>query len=181
MDLLEYSRILNEENLFFKTDLNEVVKNVLSDFELIIEQKKAVIEFEKMLVIEAIPLHINQLFCNLLSNSLKFSKADVTPVINISTRVLTSEDIKKYPNLNSQLPYCEIVIQDNGIGFEQKYDQQIFVIFQRLNRRDEYDGTGIGLSICKKIVDNHRGIIFVESNLNEGSTFHIILPIHQPT
>lgn len=72
-------------------------------------------------------------------------------------------------------------VQDNGIGFEQKYDQQIFVIFQRLNRRDEYDGTGIGLSICKKIVDNHRGIIFVESNLNEGSTFHIILPIHQPT
>ena len=181
LDLLEYSRLHNEENLFVKTDLTEVVKNVLTDFELVIEQRKAVVQYGKMLAIDVIPLHINQLFYNLLSNSLKFSKTDVTPVINISTHVLTPEDIKKYPNLNMPLPYCEIVIQDNGIGFEQKYDQQIFVIFQRLNRRDEYDGTGIGLSICKKIVDNHRGIIFVESNLNEGSTFHIILPIHQPT
>ena len=181
LDLLEYSRLLNEENLFIKTDLKEIVKNVLSDFELVIEQKKAVIQYEKMLAIEAIPLHINQLFCNLLSNSLKFSKTDVAPQINISSQLLTQEDIKKYPNLNMQLSYCEIMIKDNGIGFEQKYDQQIFVIFQRLNRRDEYDGTGIGLAICKKIVDNHHGIIFVESNLNEGSTFHIILPIHQPS
>ena len=181
LDLLEYSRLLNEENLFVKTDLNEVVENVLSDFELVIEQKKAAIHYEKMLVIEAIPLHINQLFYNILSNALKFSKTDVAPVINISSHLLTPEDFKKYPNLNTQLPFCEIVIKDNGIGFEQKYDQQIFVIFQRLNRRDEYDGTGIGLAICKKIVDNHHGIIFVESNLNEGSTFHIILPNHQPS
>ena len=181
LDLLEYSRLLNEENLFVKTHLNAVVKNVLSDFELVIEQKKAAIHYDKMIAIDAIPLHVNQLFCNILSNALKFSKTDMAPVINISTHLLTPEDIKKYPNLNTQLPYCEIVISDNGIGFEQKYDQQIFVIFKRLNRRDEYDGTGIGLSICKKIVDNHHGIIFVESNLNEGSTFHIILPIHQPT
>ena len=181
LDLLEYSRLINEENLFVKTDLNEVIENVLDDFELVIEQKKAVIRYEKMLVIEAIPLHINQLFYNLLSNALKFSKTDMVPVINISSHLLTQEDIKKYPNLNMQLPYYEIVISDNGIGFEQKYDQQIFVIFQRLNRRDEYEGTGIGLAICKKIVDNHHGIIFVDSNLNEGSTFHIILPIHQPT
>ena len=181
LDLLEYSRLLNEENLFTKTDLKEVVENVLSDFELVIEQKKAVIHYENMLIIDAIPLHINQLFHNLLSNALKFSKSDVTPIINISTHVLTPNEIKNYPNLNMHLPYCEIIVNDNGIGFEQKYDQQIFVIFQRLNRRDQYDGTGIGLAICKKIVDNHHGIIFVESNLNEGSTFHIILPIHQPT
>lgn len=181
LDLLEYSRLLNQEKLFVKTDLNEVIKNVLSDFELVIEQKKALIHYEKMLVIEAIPLHINQLFYNILSNALKFSKTDVIPVINISTHILTQEAIKKYPNLNRQLSYCEIVISDNGIGFEQKYNQQIFVIFQRLNRRDQYDGTGIGLAICKKIVDNHHGIIFVDSNLNEGSIFHIILPIHQRT
>ncbi len=179
LDLLEYSRLLNEENLFIKTDLNQVAQNVLDDFELVIEQKKAVIHCENMPAIEAIPLHMNQLFHNILSNALKFSKIDETPIINISASKVTKDDVKKYPPLTEQLSYLEIIISDNGIGFEQKYDQQIFVIFQRLNRREQYDGTGIGLAICKKIVDNHYGIIFVDSKLDEGSTFHIILPIHQ--
>ena len=178
-DLLDYSRLINHEKLFAQTDLNAVLKNVLTDFELLIDQKRAEINWGKLLVIEAIPLHMNQLFYNLLSNALKFSRENVPPVITITSRLLSKEEIKNH-DLKAQLAYCEITVKDNGIGFEQKYDQQIFVIFQRLNQRHQYDGTGIGLALCKKIMDNHYGKISVQSSVNEGSTFHIILPISQP-
>ncbi len=178
-DLLDYSRLINHEKLFAQTNLNSVLRNVLTDFELLIEQKRASINFTKLLVIEAIPLHMNQLFYNLLSNALKFSRENVPPVITITSRLISQDEIKNL-ELKAQLAYCEITVKDNGIGFEQKYDQQIFLIFQRLNQRHQYDGTGIGLALCKKIVDNHYGKIRVESTVNEGSTFHIILPISQP-
>ena len=178
-DLLDYSRLINHEKLFVQTDLNVVLRNILTDFELLIEQKKAKINVGNLLVIEAIPLHMNQLFYNFLSNALKFSRENVSPVITITSRVLSKEEIKTH-GLNSQVTYCGITVKDNGIGFEQKYDQQIFVIFQRLNQRNQYDGTGIGLALCKKIVDNHQGKIWVESTVNVGSTFHIVLPISQP-
>jgi two-component system CheB/CheR fusion protein len=178
-DLLSYAHLLNSETLLEETDLNKTFKNILDDFELQIEEKKAQIKSEKLPIIEALPLQMNQLFYNLLSNSLKFSKNETPPVIKITSRKLSAKEIKEYPALNAELFYCEIVFQDNGIGFDQKYAHQIFTIFQQLNDRKEYTGTGIGLSIVKKIVENHHGEIYVEAKENEGAAFHVILPVKQ--
>ncbi len=180
-DLLNYSRLLQHEKLFVQTDLNEVRTNILIDFELLIQEKKALIEFDKLPTIDAIPLQMNQLFYNLISNALKFSKDDVPPVIMISSRTLSKEQIKMHPALNPLIPYVEIIFKDNGIGFEQKYSKQIFTIFQRLHDKGTYNGTGIGLALTKKIIENHHGEVFANSNENNGASFHLILPFSQPS
>jgi len=131
-------------------------------------------------IIDAIPLQMNQLFYNLIGNALKFSKEDVPSVITVSSRTLTKKEIKKYPAFNLFIPYVEIIIKDNGIGFDQQYADKIFIIFQRLHSKETYNGTGIGLALTKKIIENHHGEIFAESKENEGAAFHIILPIKQP-
>jgi two-component system CheB/CheR fusion protein len=184
-DLLDYSRLINHENLFSKTDLNETLKNVMNDFELLIEQKKATIKSETLPVISAIPLQMNQLFYNLMSNALKFSKEGLAPKITITSHKLSKEEIKKYPALNiitndGEPSYYEIIFKDNGIGFEQKYGQQIFTIFQRLHNKETYSGTGIGLALSKKIAENHHGDLFALGKKNQGASFHIILPVKQP-
>jgi len=178
-DLLEFSYLNNHEGLFISTDLNIIMKNILMDFELLIEQKKVDITFEMLPVVSAIPLQMNQLFYNLISNALKFSSVTISPAINITAHELTQAQIDGYPTLNPSLPYFEIIIKDNGIGFEQKYEQQIFTIFQRLHNNDVYIGTGIGLAISKKIIENHSGEIFAKAKKNKGAAFHIILPLHQ--
>lgn len=174
-DLLNYSYLLNHEKLFVKTNLNVVLENVLEDFELLIEQKNAIINFKKLPEIEAIPLQMNQLFYNIIGNALKFSIADKSTVINITSNKLTANEIKKYPSLISNLTYYEIIISDNGIGFEDKYNKQIFTIFQRLHNKSSYSGTGIGLALCKKIMENHGGEIFAISEEGSGAEFHVIL------
>ncbi|MEO8147791.1 MAG: CheR family methyltransferase [Bacteroidia bacterium] len=183
-DLLNYSRLINHENQFVPTDLNETLKNILNDFELLIEQKKAKIKSDKLPVISAIPLQMNQLFYNLISNALKYSKDEVPPVITITSRMLSKKEIEKHPAINARVSeavkYCEIIFKDNGIGFEQKYGEQIFTIFQRLHNKETYSGTGIGLALSKKIVENHHGEIFAESKENEVAAFHVILPVKQP-
>lgn len=187
-DVLNYSHVVNRENLFVQTDLNDVLKNVLNDFELMIEQKNAIIKVEKLPLISAVPLQMNQLFYNLISNALKFSKADIQPVIHVSSRNLSPAQLKKHQSLIQHRPvaggksplYKEIIFKDNGIGFEQKYEKQIFIIFQRLHGKSEYTGTGIGLALSKKIVENHHGEIFVKAKTNGGTSFHIILPVMQP-
>jgi two-component system CheB/CheR fusion protein len=171
-DLLNYSHLLNHDKLFAATDLAETLKNTLNDFELLIEQKAA-------RIIEAIPLLMNQLFYNLVSNALKFSVDHVPPTLDISSHTLSKKELKKHPALNPLMTYCELIFKDNGIGFEQKYGQQIFTIFQRLNQPSQYQGTGIGLSLSKKIVESHHGEIFVEAKEKGGASFHIILPIRQ--
>jgi two-component system CheB/CheR fusion protein len=176
-DVLNFSRINNSENAFVATDLTEILKNVVSDFDLLITEKNAVINHEKLPNIIAIPLQINQLFYNLISNSLKFVQKDVQPVISITSRKLASAEQLKYPELNKKLSYCEIIFEDNGIGFNEKYKEKIFMIFQRLNT--QYPGTGIGLALCKKIVINHHGEMFAEAKENAGSVFHIILPLNE--
>lgn len=184
-DLLNYSRLLQHEKLFVKTDLNETLKNILSDFELLIHEKKAVIKSDTLSIIDAIPLQINQLFYNLISNALKFSKEDVPPVITITSRTLSKKAIKKYPTLvtlsevEGQPKYIEIIFKDNGIGFEHKYAKQIFTIFQRLHNKETFIGTGIGLALTKKIIENHHGEIFADAKENKGAEFHVILPIKQ--
>ncbi len=178
-DLLNYSRLLQHEKLFSKTDLNETVKNIINDFELLIQEKKAKIKIAQLPTVDAIPLQMNQLFFNLISNALKFSKEDVPPVITITSRILSEKEIEKYPAFNTNIPYIEIIFKDNGIGFEQQYAKQIFTIFQRLHNKETYIGTGIGLALCKKIIENHQGEIFSDAKKNEGALFHIILPLEQ--
>ncbi len=115
-----------------------------------------------------------------IGNALKFSNNDVPPVITITSRTLSEEEIEKYTTLNPFMAYVEIIIKDNGIGFEQKYADKIFIIFQRLHNKETYIGTGIGLAIAKKNIENHHGEIFVEAKKNKGAAFHIILPLTQP-
>jgi PAS domain S-box-containing protein len=174
-DVLNYSRLTKTGEQFVTTDLNKVLKDVLSDFELLIEQKQAVITYTDLPVIKGIPLQLHQLFGNLMSNSLKFS--ETTPHITITSKILTPEEVHDYARLNEDKKYVQLVFEDKGIGFEQQYAEQIFIIFQRLNNQRTYSGTGIGLALCKKIVDHHDGIITAKSELEQGATFTIILPV----
>ncbi len=175
-DVLSYSQLSREKEVFEPVDLREIVRNIESDFELLIEQKGAIIEYNELPVIEAIPLQMSQLFGNLISNSLKFSKPDVKPHLRITTSLLTKDDVSAFPVNTNGTRYYRIAIRDNGIGFSQEYAAQIFNIFQRLHGNSEYAGTGIGLAMCKKIVQNHRGDIYAEGNVNDGAVFSVILP-----
>lgn len=178
-ELLEYSRLITYDKLFALTDLNVVLENVMNDFDLMIEEKKAKISSNNLPVIQAIPLQMNQLFYNLISNSLKFSQEDTIPVITITSNRLSEKQANKLFNGNTLTTYYEIIFRDNGIGFNQKYAEQIFIVFQRLHQNNEYSGTGIGLSIIKKIIETHHGKIVAEAKENVGATFHIILPAEQ--
>jgi two-component system CheB/CheR fusion protein len=175
-EVLRFSKVLDASK-FEKVDLNRIVQNVKIDFDLLIEQKEAIITQDILPMIDAVPLQMNQLFYNLLGNALKFSKGDTAPRIHISYRPMPLQEVQQYPGLNSSLPYGEIIVSDNGIGFNQKFSEQVFLIFQRLNPVQHFEGTGIGLALCKRIILNHKGEIFVRSKEGEGSQFHIILPL----
>jgi PAS domain S-box-containing protein len=162
-DILAYSEVSKQSPVFELVDLQVVIQGLLSEFDLRIEQTGAHITSTDLPVIDAIPLQMVQLFGNLLSNALKYIKPGVAPVITITA---TAEGNNYH-----------IQFRDNGIGFEQQYAGQIFSIFQRLHRKAQYSGTGIGLALCKKIVENHRGQIFATGAPGEGANFHIILPL----
>lgn len=173
-DVLNYSRLSKIDNAFVQVDLNQVLQDVQNDFELLIEQKKAVIEVNALPVVKGDALQLRQLFANLVSNSLKFSEQE--PRIQIrSTPINLPADVKGSEHAPGQ--YAEIIFNDNGIGFEQKYADQVFVVFKRLNNRQLYSGTGIGLAICKRIVERHGGMISVSSEPEKGTTFTILLPV----
>lgn len=173
--VLNYSRLSKTGEQFEEVDLNLIIENTKTDFELLITEKKAVIKNDTLPVIQGIPLQLNQLFLNLFSNSLKFSSTD--PVITISSRILSDKETRDYDFLHgAKVPFVEIIFKDNGIGFEQQYADQIFTIFQRLHDKRSYEGTGIGLALCKKIVENHHGFIAAKSELGKGAAFYIYLP-----
>lgn len=151
----------------------------MTDLELNIEEKGASFEVDDIPTIEAISGLIRQLFQNLISNALKFSKQGVAPKITISAELISLPHIEGVSIPGNQ--YCRISISDNGIGFEEKYQEKIFTLFQRLNGRDEYEGTGIGLAIAKKIVEKHNGSITAASQPDEGATFIVTLPLKQET
>ena len=177
-DLLEFSYLNHHDALFTETDLNVILNNILSDFELLIEQKKFMVKSDVLPVIKSIPLQMNQLFYNLVSNAIKFCcKDDKMPLLTITSRELPFDEVKKHKVLNPDITYCEIVFTDNGIGFEQQYEKRIFTIFQRLHNNDTYLGTGIGLAISKKIIENHSGEIFATAKPGAGAIFHVILPM----
>ena len=178
-DILAYSQLSKDNSLIGLIDLNKVVVDTTTDFELVIEQSDAKINYNNLPVIEGIPRQMSQLFSNLISNSLKYRRPDVAPVINISAVALTSNETESYPGLNKNITYYKIDLSDNGIGFNQEYADKIFNIFQRLHGKSEYSGTGIGLSICKKIVLNHHGLIEATASENNGAKFIVILPAKQ--
>jgi PAS domain S-box-containing protein len=172
--LLDYTHLQREEK-FVPVDLNDIVSQVLIDLELMIAQKNADIKLGHLPTVTGIPIQLQQLFYNLINNALKFSKKETTPLIEISSRQLMEEELTNFPQLRRFRKYCEITVKDNGIGFEQKYAEKIFTIFQRLHSKSEFDGTGIGLSLAKKVVTNHGGEIIAKSTVEIGTSFHVIL------
>lgn len=164
---------------FEQINLNKLLADVLTDFELVIAQKNASIHLNEMPEIEGLPQQLEQLFHNLLSNALKFAKDDVPPVINISAEKLGDEMIAKNGNLKPGKAYLNIKVKDNGIGIDEKYSDQIFILFQRLNEKQKFPGSGIGLALCKKIVSTHGGDIKVVSKRGQGTEFQVILPVSQ--
>ncbi len=170
-DLLKFSRHTDDMHGFEKTDLNIIVQEVLTDMEHETGKKEANIKVETLPVIWAIPSQLRQLFQNIISNSLKFTREGLAPQIQIRSERMTNGQFG-LPVQN----FYKITITDNGIGFDPQYANDIFVVFKRLHSYHEYEGTGIGLSICKKIIDKHSGHIRAESTPNSGATFIITLP-----
>ncbi len=177
-NLLEFSRVSRNKQPYEKTDLSAVIADVRDELDMQIEEASADISVDDLPVIEAIPIQMRQLFFNLLHNAIKFRKKDTKLVISITKKKMNNQEKKVFQLPSKQEYYC-IKVADNGIGFEQQYAEKIFQLFQRLEAKSEYPGTGIGLSICRKIVTNHKGQIFAESKPGEGTTFSIILPQDQ--
>ncbi|WP_121353523.1 PAS domain-containing protein [Flavisolibacter nicotianae] len=177
--LLEYSRTTNATPRFEELDLNDLLKTILTDYELLIEQKGATFEIGTLPVIEGVSLQMNQLFFNLIGNALKFTKRGVYPLIKISAEPLAEESKKRLTDLKPEKDYTIITIQDNGIGFDQAFASKIFTVFQRLNDRSSFGGYGIGLALCKKVVQAHKGLIFAEGELKKGAKFTVVLPLTQ--
>ena len=175
-DLLAYSRTNTSEREYEKTDLNKMIEEVKEDMKEELLQQNATLEATQLSEINIIPFQFRQLLHNLISNSLKFSSPERAPNIKIKSKIGKGIEFKNH-KLSDNTTYCHISISDNGIGFEQHYSEKIFQLFQRLHGKSEYNGTGIGLAIVKKIVENHNGIITANSQLNKGATFDIYLPM----
>ena len=176
-ELLNFTQLSREE-LFEPTDLNGIVSKVLDDLDLVISQKGACVEVASLPVLEAVPVQMHQLFYNLITNALKFSKSGVPPEVRITARMADAVEVARHGHLHEDRLYYAITVEDNGIGFEQTYAGQIFHIFQRLHTRTEYSGTGIGLALCKKVVTNHYGAIYAVGEKGKGAAFHVLLPAH---
>ena len=174
-DLLQFSRTNKAEKIYDESDLNELLENAQQELAPNIEEKKATIESEELPKLKVTPFQIQQLFINIIGNSLKYSKENIPPIIKIRSSLVISQNEPLLPDNKDK--YYKITFEDNGIGFEQEYAEKIFVLFNRLHNKNEYDGTGIGLAICKKIVENHQGYIFAEGFPGKGSLFTIYLPL----
>jgi signal transduction histidine kinase len=168
--------LISGDKHYEKTDLNNILEDVLQTLEFKIEKKKAIVNADALPEVNVVPFQFRQLFQNLISNSLKFIPEDRQPVITIKTSTVKYDDLIRY-NLQRGKRYVSISISDNGIGFDNKFASKIFTIFQRLHGKSDYEGSGIGLAICKKIIENHEGTIFAEGKPGEGATFTIIIPV----
>jgi signal transduction histidine kinase len=178
-DLLTFSHTTNVNERYYESvNLNKVIAFIKEELTLMISDKKAQISVNPAVLptLSAIPFQIQQLFSNLILNAMKYSKEGVNPVITIKHKVVMGSDIVGVDGIMPNNSYYHFMVIDNGIGFESMYSEKIFVIFQRLHTRNEYEGTGIGLAICRRIVANHKGFIIAESQTDKGSTFHIYLP-----
>jgi PAS domain S-box-containing protein len=178
-DLLTFSRVISASQAFGPVDLNVVTRGVLSDLEVRIEQKKAIIEVGELPTIEGDPLQMRQLLQNLIGNALKFQLPNAQPLVKINARILKSP-FAGTPEEDRYAELCELTIQDNGIGFDEKYLEKIFAVFQRLHGRNEFEGTGVGLAVCRRITDRHGGTITATSKLGEGAIFVVTIPVRHP-
>lgn len=175
-DVLNYSK-LSISAEFLPTDINEVLREIIEDSELLIQEKQAEIVVDPIPPLEVIPAQIRQVFQNILSNALKFSSKSAQPFIRITAELVKGRDADSAPDPAGN--FCRIEVTDNGIGFNEMYVDKIFAIFQRLHSREEYEGTGIGLAIVKKIIETHNGIIIARSEEGKGSSFILVLPVKQ--
>lgn len=177
-DVLTLSRLNKKKQALIDTNVNDILLEVINDLDFIIKQKQALVTIENIIPsIKGVPFQIGQLFQNLITNSLKYCKAGVPPRINIRSEIIAGHEISDIETPFKDRHYCRIYFSDNGIGLDEKYSKRIFVAFQRLHGREEFEGTGIGLAICKKVIDNHQGFVSVKSQPNEGATFIVSLPI----
>jgi len=174
-DLLTYSRSNTNGQKFENIHLNQVIDEIKEDLSEELKEKHATIETSDLCDISALPFQFRQLLFNLIGNSLKFSQPCLPPHITIKSEVASGKEFQNQ-NLFADQNYCHISISDNGIGFEPKYREKIFEVFQRLHTKDQYSGTGIGLSIVKRIVENHLGVITASGEINKGATFDIYIP-----
>jgi two-component system sensor kinase FixL len=187
-DLLTFSRVIRNSQPFVQVNLGTVTREVLGDLEVRIEKSGARVEVGDLPSIDADPLQMRQLFLNLISNALKFQAPGNTPVVQIQARRINRASgaaAFKEGARNGSPPagadeFCEISIQDNGIGFDEVYLEKIFAVFQRLHGRNEYEGTGVGLAVCRRITDRHGGAIIARSKPGQGATFLVTLPVQQP-
>jgi light-regulated signal transduction histidine kinase (bacteriophytochrome) len=168
-DLLTFSRVISRTEPFVSVDLAQVTQEVLSDLEVRIEKTGATVEVTNLPKIQADPMQMRQLIQNLIGNALKFHLPEAKPKVKVNGVIVT--------NGSSDDPICQLTVQDNGIGFDEKYLDKIFAVFQRLHGRQEYEGTGIGLAVCRRIVDRHKGSISARSKPGEGATFTVQLPV----
>jgi PAS domain S-box-containing protein len=173
-DLLSISMISGNRS-FEVVSLQKILEETVQTLEFKIENQQAVIRYDALPEVSIVPSQFRQLFQNLLANSLKFVQEGVKPVITITSSEADDYEVAPYQLARAE-KYIKLIIADNGIGFENEYAQKIFAIFQRLHGRSEYEGSGIGLSICKKIVEHHGGVIFAQGEPNAGAVFTIILP-----
>jgi light-regulated signal transduction histidine kinase (bacteriophytochrome) len=157
--------------------MNALINEVLVDLDEEIKSKNAKVVVEKLPTLSVNPSLMKPLFHNLIGNALKYCKKDSTPVVKISSEISAQLNGKSTPGVSHK--FCRIYVQDNGIGFDQKYAEEIFGMFKRLHHNSEFQGTGIGLALCKKIVEQHKGYISARSKVNEGSTFIVSLPLQQ--
>lgn len=174
-DLLAFSGLSTAERKFEISDLKDVIDKIKIELKETIDEKHATIEIAELCPVKIIEFQFHQLMQNLISNALKFSRPKHPPHIVIKSTIIDGSKLK-HLKLAPGIKYCQISVSDNGIGFEKKFSEKIFEVFQKLHGKDEYPGTGIGLAIVRKIVDNHSGIIIASSKLNKGSTFDIYIP-----
>ena len=175
-DILAFGKLNVDKEVMVFSDINSIIEEVLLDLEMEIKEKNAKVEVEQIPKLNVHPRLIKPLFQNLISNSLKYSQKEIAPVVKITAKL---DEPLKEPE-NKQGKFCRINVEDNGVGFEQEYAEQVFTMFKRLHVGVGYEGTGIGLAICKKIVEQHKGFISVKSAVNKGSTFIISLPVEEP-
>lgn len=174
-DLINYSRVNFVEKQYKKTDINVLLKKTISDLKDTIVEKKAVISFGSFPSLKVIPYQIQQLLTNLLSNSIKYSKTDVIPEIKVDSQLASDQEIIELGG-NTEINYLKINVIDNGIGFNKEYALRIFDPFYRLHNKKEHSGSGLGLALVKKIVDNHKGFIKASSEVNQGTIISIYIP-----
>ncbi len=174
-DILNYSGLSKNAHSFDEINLEAVVAEVLDDYELLLQERNVEVVVEELPAIEGNRAQIKQVFQNLISNSIKFARHDHPPVIRIFCKQIGPDETE-----GRDATLCHIVVADNGIGFEEEYQERIFSLFERLNNKDKYEGSGIGLSITRKIIERHHGRISAESTPGAGACFTISLPVKQP-